>query len=102
MAAREKIRRLSAQLTGNDAHECDLLMKRLYIEEDIKGKVEQDTLFTKIGQLAIEYALARCAAESQKKYPDYNDMLIFLGADPLARPDSDNKAGSVSEAVSAA
>jgi len=83
MQAREKIRRLTAQFVDTDAHECDLMMKRLFIEDDIKGKVEQDTVYARLGQLAIEYALTRCITETQKKYPDYNDLFTFLGAQPV-------------------
>lgn len=77
--SKERLRRFSAVLQGEDALESEILMKSLQIEGSVKGKVDQDTVFLKIALAATGHSMRMCGEKIGKKYPSYQDMMNFLG-----------------------
>lgn len=79
--SKERLRRFSAVLQGDDALESEILMKSLQIEDKVKGKVDQDTVFLKIALAATSHVTRMCGEKIGKKYPSYQDLMNFLGID---------------------
>jgi hypothetical protein len=77
-AASTKIRRISAELTGDMAVEADLISTMLRLDEKGRSKVERDTLLVELGIQALNAAIERWRKETGRKFPDHEDVRRYL------------------------
>jgi hypothetical protein len=77
-APSEKVRRISAELTGDMAVEADLISTMLRIDEKGRSKIERDTLLVELGIQSINAAIEQWRKETGRKFPDHEDMRRYL------------------------
>lgn len=68
------LRRISAELRGDDAVEADMLETMLRIQEMGRTKVERDSMLVQLAIKCLGYVIEECRRETGKRFPSIQDV----------------------------
>lgn len=76
------VRRVSAEFTGDDAIDIEVIEVSLGLSRAVRSKVDKDALLMKYAIAALNSALTRYKSESGEKYPEADRFGVWLGIAP--------------------
>lgn len=76
--SQEPLRRISAELRGDDAVEADMMETMLRIHEIGRTKVERDSALVRLAMMALGRAVEDCRKATGKRFPSAQDIETFV------------------------
>lgn len=86
-----RLRRIAAELRGDEAVAIDILEVSLRMGEVARTRVETDTLLVRLALKALDNVIVQCCHETGARYPSYKALLRYLEGQPDRAAVDDSK-----------
>jgi hypothetical protein len=86
-----RLRRITAELRGDEAVAIDILEVSLRMGEVARTRIETDTLLVRLSLKALDNVIVQCCHETGARYPSYKALLRYLEGQPDHAAADDSK-----------
>jgi hypothetical protein len=86
-----RLRRIAAELRGDEAVAIDILEVSLRLDEVARTRIEMDTILVRLALKALDDVIAQCCHETGARYPSYKALLRYLEGQPDHAAADDSK-----------
>jgi hypothetical protein len=77
-----RLRRITAELRGDEAVAIDILEVSLRMGEVARTRIETDTMLLRLALKALDSVIVQCCRETGSRYPSYKALLRYLDGQP--------------------